>query len=81
MRGFGWALLVLAGGVGLGELNSEVLTLKAANHALVQAIEAQTRVIDQLRGEVARLAEENAFLRECLSRPLPWPGGALCPKR
>jgi outer membrane murein-binding lipoprotein Lpp len=82
-----WVLLFIAGGSSLGgigadmtALKNQVQTLTSLNEALQQTVSAQSTVIEHLKSQIDELRKENEFLMECLTNPMPWPGGQLCPK-
>lgn len=66
-----WVLLFASGSTGLGSLSSQVGAIQKQNEAL-------NLLVESLQRENALLRERIEFLQECLTQPLPWPGGKLC---
>jgi FtsP/CotA-like multicopper oxidase with cupredoxin domain len=75
-----WLLLFFAGGSGFTTLTTDVQTLKAQIAALQGANATLQRALDLANIQLDEAHKQIQFLQDCLTRPLPWPGGSLCPK-
>lgn len=78
-----WTLLFISGSTGLGHIGAiqdRVKTIQSQLEAVQKQNEALSLLAEALQRENTLLRERIEFLQECLTRPLPWPGGTLCPK-
>lgn len=78
-----WVLLFVSGSTGLGHIGAiqdRVAVIQSQLEAVQKQNEALNLLVEALQRENALLRERIEFLQECLTRPLPWPGGTLCPK-
>lgn len=70
-----------SGGLGtLGSIDTTVKSLQAQVVTLQQANESLQAAVEALRELAQAQEKEIQFLKDCLTRPLPWPGSSLCPK-
>lgn len=78
-----WILLLITGSTGLGQVGSiqdRVAVIQSQLEAVQKQNGALSLLVESLRRENDLLRERVEFLKECLTKPLPWPGGTLCPK-
>lgn len=78
-----WILLFISGSAGLGSIGAiqdRVMVIQSQLKAVQEQNDALNMLVASLRRENDLLRERIAFLQECLTNPLPWPGGTLCPK-
>lgn len=84
---FAWTILLVFGGSGLQNINTSVqslqeriVALQVENMYLKAELAQAAQQLAALKEQNAQLLERIRFLEQCLSTPLPWPGGQLCPK-
>jgi hypothetical protein len=70
----------LRGDSGFTTLTTDVQALKAQIATLQSANATLQRALDLANVQLNEAHKQIQFLQECLTRPLPWPGGSLCPK-
>jgi hypothetical protein len=75
-----WLLLFLAGGSGFTTITTDVQALKVQITALQSANATLQHALDLANMQLDDAKQQIRFLQDCLTRPLPWPGGSLCPK-
>ena len=75
-----WVLLFVSGSTGLTTVTNEVAALKAQITALQSANETLQLALDLANMQLDDAQQQLQFLMDCLTKPLPWPGGQLCPR-
>ncbi len=75
-----WVLLFISGGTGVTTITDEVQALKVQVESLRAANETLQRALDLVNMQLDDAQQQLRFLMDCLTKPLPWPGGHLCPK-
>lgn len=75
-----WLLLFINGSTGFTTVTSEVQALRAQIDALQSANETLQRALDLANMQLDDAHRQLQFLLDCLTKPLPWPGGQLCPR-
>lgn len=69
-----WLILFVTGSAGFGNIG----TVSNNVQALQRQVEDLQRLVQAQQSIIQLQQEKIEFLTECLSRPLPWPGGRLC---